>query len=105
MALVYEAVLVVTAGVDQVLPDRPLEEAFAALTAVHPVVLPWGGKGRPSMGRQESALPSSMEGLKPTPKVKKPAAGCHLSRPDLALAALRRNSDQRQSNYRTATFL
>lgn len=92
MALVYEAVLVVTAGVDQVLPDRPLKEAFAALTAVHPVVLPWGGKGKPSVGRQASALPSSMEEPKPTPKVKKNlAAGYHLSRPDLALVALSRD--------------
>lgn len=46
LALVYEAVFVVPAGVDQVLPDRPLEEALAALTAVHPVVLPWGGEDR-----------------------------------------------------------
>lgn len=75
MALVYEAVLVVAASVDQVLPDRPLEEAFAALTAVYPIVLPWGGKGRPSTGRQASALPFSMEELKPIPKVKKLAAG------------------------------
>lgn len=71
LALVNEAVLVVTAGVDQVLPDRPLEEAFAALTAVHPVVLPWGVKGRLSVGRQASALPSGMEEVKSTLKVEK----------------------------------
>lgn len=40
LALVDEAVLVVTAGVDQVLPDGPLKEALAALAAVHPIVLP-----------------------------------------------------------------
>lgn len=39
LALVDEAVLVVPAGVDEVLPDGPLEEALATLTAVHPVVL------------------------------------------------------------------
>jgi len=40
LALVDEAVLVVTAGVDQVFPDGPLKEALAALAAVHPIVLP-----------------------------------------------------------------
>jgi len=62
LALVYEAVLVVTAGVDQILPDCSLKESFAALTAVHPIVLPWGGKGRPSAGRQTGICPSLQHG-------------------------------------------
>ena len=38
LALVDDAVLVVPAGVGQVLAYRPLEEALAALAAVHAVV-------------------------------------------------------------------
>ena len=38
LALVDQAVLVVTAGVGQVLPHRAFEEAFAALAAVHPIM-------------------------------------------------------------------
>lgn len=57
LALVYEAVLVVPAGVDQVLPDRPLEEALAALATVHPVVLPWGGRTGREQARRSSTQP------------------------------------------------
>jgi hypothetical protein len=42
LALVDQAVLVVAAGVGQVLAHRPLEEALATLTAVHPIVLACG---------------------------------------------------------------
>lgn len=68
LALVDEAVLVIPAGVDQILPDRPLEETFAALTAVHPIVLPWGGKGAAG---QAAVCPSFQRGGAQTnPKVK-----------------------------------
>lgn len=57
------------------------------------------------MGGQASALPSSTEDLKPTPKMKNLAAGCHLSRPDLALVAFHRNSSQQQSQHRATASL
>lgn len=41
LALVHGAVLVVSAGVGQVFADGSLEEPFAALTAVNPVVFAW----------------------------------------------------------------
>lgn len=46
LALVHRAVLVVPARVGQVLTDGALEEAFAALTAVNPVVFACEGTGR-----------------------------------------------------------
>lgn len=46
LALVHRAVLVVPARVGQVLTDGALEEAFAALTAVNPVVFAYNGRGR-----------------------------------------------------------
>lgn len=39
LALVHCAVFVIAAGVGQVLPNGALEEALAALAAVHPIVL------------------------------------------------------------------
>lgn len=51
LALVDEAALAVPAGVQQVLADGPLEEALAALAAVHAVVLACAGQtGRASLG-------------------------------------------------------
>ena len=41
LPLVHQTVLVVPAGVAQILTHRPLEEALAALTAVHAIVLTW----------------------------------------------------------------
>lgn len=38
LAFIDDTVLVVTAGVGQVFAHCPLEEAFAALAAVHPIV-------------------------------------------------------------------
>ena len=43
LALVDQAVLVVAAGVGEVFPHRALEEAFAALAAVNPIMFTCGG--------------------------------------------------------------
>lgn len=50
LALVDAAVLVVPARVHKVLPDGPLEEALAAFTAVHAIVLAWPREGAPHGG-------------------------------------------------------
>ena len=46
LALVHHAVLVIAAGVAQVFPHCALEEAFAALAAVHAIVLTWKETGQ-----------------------------------------------------------
>lgn len=62
LPLVNQAVLVVAAGVGQVLAHRPLEEALTPLAAVHPVVLACGtGQGRAGeqSPRRQAAHPAS----------------------------------------------
>lgn len=74
LPLVDQTVLVVPAGVGQVLAHRPLEEALAALAAVHPVVLACGrgravslpqcsrGRGQPCL--QSPGLPAPSSGVR-----------------------------------------
>ena len=41
LSFVYQALLAVSTRIGEVFPDGSLEEAFAAFTAVHAIVLPW----------------------------------------------------------------
>lgn len=47
LALVDETIFVIPTGVDEIFPDGPFEEAFAAFTAVYTVVLSWLRENNP----------------------------------------------------------
>lgn len=55
------------------------------------------------LGRQVFAFPSSVEELKPNPKVEKKLVAGY--QPEMASVSLSSNSDQQQSNHRTTVFL